>query len=63
MNTFVLWYLFSQAETEEPQRVQTLLKKNPELVFSQWGNDGTPLQLAEGHKDVEELIRQHGGHE
>jgi hypothetical protein len=46
------------AETGDLAKVKTLLKDDPELVFSKNGDGMTPLHMAarEGHKDLVELL-------
>jgi ankyrin repeat protein len=47
------------------KEVRELLKRDPDLVFGKSNDGGTPLHMAaeKGHKDIAELLRQHGGHE
>ena len=48
------------------QKAKSLIKANPNLVFSQASYASqTPLHLAAeyGHKDVADWLRQHGGQE
>jgi uncharacterized protein len=46
-------------------KVKALLKDNPDLIAGKDSAGATPLHWAVygGHKDVVELLRQHGGHE
>src|SRR5438094_10147185 len=46
-------------------RVKALLEGNPDLAFSKDNTRTTPLHFAayKGHKDVVQLLREHGGHE
>jgi ankyrin repeat protein len=47
------------------EKVQALLKADPALVSSKDDSGRTPLHAAAvvGHKDVVDLLCQHGGHE
>ncbi len=54
--------IIDAAKTDDLEKVQALLKNNPDLAFSKDGNGATPLHLAaaRGHKDVAELLLAHG---
>jgi len=47
------------------EKVKALLKADPDLISNKDTYGLTPLPCAalKGHKDVAELLRQHGGHE
>ena len=53
------------AQRGDLEKVKALLKDNPDLVSSKDTNGWMPLHAAaiDGHKDVAELLCQHGGHE
>jgi ankyrin repeat protein len=57
--------LHEAVERGDLEKVQALLKDNPNLVFSKGEYGRTPLHVATqmGHRHIAQLLRQHGGRE